>query len=79
MKFFKVWKQLMKVLLVVFMSLTVIIPDGLIRVDAATDSLTTDKEVYEVGDPIYVTASSDAEGAWVGFYLQGASASTYWY
>ena len=75
----KTLKQLMKVLLVVFMSLTVIVPEGLTVVDAANESLSIDKEVYEIGDPVYTTATSTDEDAWVGFYLENASASIYWY
>ncbi|MBQ1341579.1 MAG: hypothetical protein IIY33_03750, partial [Erysipelotrichaceae bacterium] len=59
-------KQLMKVLLVVFMSFTVIVPDGLVK---AESTLTTDKAVYNVGDPIMVTVNVDgtypAESVWV--------------
>ncbi|MBE6124977.1 MAG: cell wall-binding repeat-containing protein [Erysipelotrichaceae bacterium] len=72
-------KQLMKVLLVVFMSLTMIIPDGLVK---AENSLSTDKTEYEAGEPIVVTASTDLSGAWVGLYDENTSIhlqSVAWY
>ena len=51
-------------------------------VKALTESLQTDKDTYEIGDPIYVTANSNVSGSWVGFYnaVDGDGAiSYYWY
>ena len=38
---------------------------------ADTVPLSTDKAVYDVGDPILVTANSNGQGDWVGIYLKG--------
>ena len=75
-------KQLMKVLLVVFMSLTVIVPDGLAK--AETHYLSTNKSSYSYGEEVLVTVSADYDipsGAWVGLYrgeISGASSSWYY-
>ena len=82
MGFSKMIKQLMKVLLVVFMSLTVIVPDGILTVRAEENTITTDKDEYEVGEPIYVTASTSYSGAWVSIIEESDgwnATSYYWY
>ena len=82
MGFSKMIKQLMKVLLVVFMSLTVIVPDGLAK--AETHYLSTNKSSYSYGEEVLVTVSADYDipsGAWVGLYrgeISGASSSWYY-
>ena len=52
----------MKVLLVVLMSLTTIVPNGIVKAESESETIFTDKSVYEIGDPIYVTASSEKKG-----------------
>ena len=48
-------------------------------------TLTTDKVIYETGDPIYVTTNYRADGAWVGLYKRGerygetGAKSIFWY
>ena len=67
-------KQLMKILLVVFMSVTMIVPDGFVKADAKY--LSTDKELYLVGEPIMVTVTgyNAPEGYyWAGIYPTGAN------
>jgi len=75
-------KQLMKVLLVVFMSFTVIVPDGLVK--AENQYLSTDKETYAMGEPILVTTNFNETNAWVGLYKKGEAVdgsvkSIFWY
>lgn len=41
-------------------------------------SLTVNKTVFEVGEPIYVTASGPNAKDWVGFYNYDASGSLFW-
>lgn len=75
-------KQLMKVLLVVFMSLTMIVPDGMVK--AENQYLSTDKDVYFTDEPIMVTVTGYNPGAyyWIGIYEKGAIPpevkSSYW-
>ena len=67
----------MIVVLAIFMSLTNSFTGLHSKADG--NALTTDKDVYEIGDPIYVTAKSDEDGAWVGIYTDTGTASLYWY
>ena len=49
---------------------------------AAESTIETDKDVYEIGDPIYVTASTDISGAWVSLLNESDpsdAVSYYWY
>ena len=80
-------KQLMKILLVVFMSFTVIVPDGLVK--AENQYLSTDKTSYEYGEPVLVTvkdytlADEKNTWTWVGLYKKDETpapqVSTSWY
>lgn len=48
-------------------------------------SFTTDRQIYEVGEPIFVTTDYSAPGAWVGLYKKGekhgedGAKSIFWY
>ena len=74
----------MKVLLVVLMSFTMVVPDGLVK--AEEQYLSTDKDLYFVGEPIMVTLSNytapDNGYYWIGIYKKGEvpkdSKSSFW-
>ncbi len=55
-------KQLMKVLLVVFMSLTMIVPDGMVKAEV---QLSLEKNVFAVGEAIMVTSNVEDPNDWV--------------
>ncbi len=79
-------KKIMAVLLTVAMTIS-FLPQLPVVVEAETNILVTDKEVYKVGEPISVTATSDDANAWVGIYkasdepaVNGSNVqSIYWY
>ena len=46
------------------------------------NTLTTDKDVYKVGDPVYVTATTNISGAWVSFFTgddEPITDQSYWW
>ena len=48
----------------------------------AESVISTDKDVYEIGDPIFVTANTDIDGAWVSLLCEedsNSAKSWYWY
>ena len=50
--------------------------------DTITSTVTTDKDNYVKGEPVYVTATSDVSGAWVGIYQETdtpPSQQAYWW
>ncbi len=77
-------KQLMKVLLVVFMSLTMIVPNGMVK--AERQYFSTDKTSYGYGEPVMVTVdlTNCPQASWIGMWPEGenynsGSGTTCWY
>ena len=65
----KTLKQLMKVLLVLFMSLTMIVPDGMVKAEDE-NNISTDKVKYKIGEDILISCKNyeNAAEPWVGVY-----------
>lgn len=55
---------------------------GIVRPET---TLSTNKQIYEVGEPVYVSTNYSADGAWVGLYKKGeaygdgGAKSIFWY
>lgn len=75
--------RLLSLLLVLVMIISLVPATTMTALAADSNaSLSTDKDTYEVGEPIMVTANSQTSGAWVGLYSDDASAgngTNYWY
>ena len=75
--------RLLSLLLVLVMIVSLVPATTMTALAADSNaSLSTDKDTYEVGEPIMVTANSQTSGAWVGLYSDDASAgngTNYWY